>query len=1124
MSTIDDLLAQIDTLLQRSPNLTARQIAEELGVDRQMVNYLLDGPLRGKVFQDNSYRWRLAEVTKTQSRPEAVSSLASNTPLARLCNYYLGCLSFDEDSGVSLFASSKHNLDYFEPGLRSLDEALVNGVRVNGMQTLLRRLGRDLNRKTLVLGYPIRLRYHRARSGWSGYKVEPVMLFTLNGTLQDLANASFELLPTVNFAHLKSMGMGGSGDIIREAIQLTDDLGLANDTGAVPELDELFSRLRALRSEWDWQEAPDVYSLSSGTKIEDLKSEGIYNRAIICGIELSIYTRGLESELERLVRLPNSSYEDTALGSWISRRVQEHSAIENSVLLEPLPLNSEQRTAVEHALTRPLTVITGPPGTGKSQVVTALLMNAAWNGKRVLFASKNNKAVDVVEERVNAYGSRPIMLRLGNNEHRSALAGQLSSLLGSRATTEDQDNYNRHIDMHRSLTQQRENLTHRLERILSLRNQTDHLEQRVEGLRLLLGEHGFKVARDMPITDISNVHRAAVRLQTAMCHADKDRQSSLVRMFWFLLRSRRNQQLVKTKQDFYITLEQTQLQDLIATPTADSPTDWEEFTKKVAHLSNALPDVQAYFSSLADLQLEGHPEEVALDQMKLADAMAENAHGFWQSWLHLQPERLRSEDRRVVGEFSALLELIVRADQEDRPVERSMYPKYYQLLPKVANVLPCWAVTSLSARGRLPLEAGMFDLLVIDEASQCDIASALPLLYRSKNAVILGDPQQLKHISALRPDKDSQLLLQHKLDADFISWSYSAHSLFDLASSLCDSDDIVTLRDHHRSHADIVGFSNEQFYENRLRIATDHSRLKIPARDAPAIRWVDLEGRVVRPSSGSAVNEEEAQAVVKELKHLLQQGYHGTIGVVSPFRAQANRIRDILERDGDTSQRLISNDCLIDTVHRFQGDERDVMIFSPVVSSGITDNALRFLAANGNLFNVAITRARSALVVVGDKATSASSEVEYLKRFVEYTDSLADDRSTYGDTRSLELGPAYPTVSRPERVSDWERYFYKVLYQYGHRPIPQYTVDQYDLDFALFGSGEHKLNIEVDGERYHRDWDGELCRRDQLRNQRLMEIGWDVMRFWVYEIRDDLDRCLARVNDWVAQHGTREAT
>ncbi|MGR4000893.1 MAG: endonuclease domain-containing protein [Alphaproteobacteria bacterium] len=57
--------------------------------------------------------------------------------------------------------------------------------------------------------------------------------------------------------------------------------------------------------------------------------------------------------------------------------------------------------------------------------------------------------------------------------------------------------------------------------------------------------------------------------------------------------------------------------------------------------------------------------------------------------------------------------------------------------------------------------------------------------------------------------------------------------------------------------------------------------------------------------------------------------------------------------------------------------------------------------------------------------------------------------------------------------------------------------------------------MEVDGERYHRTWTGELCRRDQIRNRRLIELGWDVMRFWVYEVRDDMPRCINRIQEWL---------
>ena len=79
--------------------------------------------------------------------------------------------------------------------------------------------------------------------------------------------------------------------------------------------------------------------------------------------------------------------------------------------------------------------------------------------------------------------------------------------------------------------------------------------------------------------------------------------------------------------------------------------------------------------------------------------------------------------------------------------------------------------------------------------------------------------------------------------------------------------------------------------------------------------------------------------------------------------------------------------------------------------------------------------------------------------------------------------------------------------------MPQYAVEHYALDLAVFAE-DRRLDVEVDGERYHRSWNGELALRDQLRNRRLIELGWDVMRFWVYQVRDDLDSCVKRVVEW----------
>jgi very-short-patch-repair endonuclease len=140
--------------------------------------------------------------------------------------------------------------------------------------------------------------------------------------------------------------------------------------------------------------------------------------------------------------------------------------------------------------------------------------------------------------------------------------------------------------------------------------------------------------------------------------------------------------------------------------------------------------------------------------------------------------------------------------------------------------------------------------------------------------------------------------------------------------------------------------------------------------------------------------------------------------------------------------------------------------------------------------------------------------VDYLERFATYVSGLEASREPAAYASPAVVGREYPIVMHPERVSDWERMFYRVMVAAGLKPIPQFSVEQYDLDFAIV-EGERKLAIEVDGERYHRSWTGELCLRDQLRNQRLIELGWDVRRFWVYEIRDEPDRCIQKLKEWV---------
>src|SRR4029079_4706155 len=135
-------------------------------------------------------------------------------------------------------------------------------------------------------------------------------------------------------------------------------------------------------------------------------------------------------------------------------------------------------------------------------------------------------------------------------------------------------------------------------------------------------------------------------------------------------------------------------------------------------------------------------------------------------------------------------------------------------------------------------------------------------------------------------------------------------------------------------------------------------------------------------------------------------------------------------------ERLAALRFVVDTVHGFQGDERDVIFFSPVVSLGVGESTLRFLKRHANLFTVSITRARSELIVVGDRQAALDSGVSYLASFAEYTRDLASQEGHVAPAG--EAGPEYPAVAHPEFVSQWERIFYNSMYHAGLRPVPQY--------------------------------------------------------------------------------------
>lgn len=278
------------------------------------------------------------------------------------------------------------------------------------------------------------------------------------------------------------------------------------------------------------------------------------------------------------------------------------------------------------------------------------------------------------------------------------------------------------------------------------------------------------------------------------------------------------------------------------------------------------------------------------------------------------------------------------------------------------------------------------------------------------------------------------------------------------------------------------------------------------------MRWLDVPGCASRGASGSVYNAYEIEAAVKQIKRLVADGYTGTIGVVTPFSYQADRIRRELERNPKLWEKLRRDyDFLSTTAHGFQGDERDLMLFSVVAANGLHEGAIRFLDDEANVFNVAITRARAELIVIGDLSWCLGAPVKYLSRFAHYTSSLA--RKSQKSSQEGEGGK----VLR-ELLSNEERTLLDALAAAGLKPKARAEIEQYRVDMAITLNSA-RLAIDVKERAQEGDWGAEALEREQLKRQRLLHLGWDVLRFWPAQVRDDLPWCVARVKQWARDNG-----
>ena len=272
---------------------------------------------------------------------------------------------------------------------------------------------------------------------------------------------------------------------------------------------------------------------------------------------------------------------------------------------------------------------------------------------------------------------------------------------------------------------------------------------------------------------------------------------------------------------------------------------------------------------------------------------------------------------------------------------------------RILKVFPIWLANLSDLNSVLPLQKDLFDLVIIDEATQCDIASALPAIYRAKKVIISGDPNQLRHYSFVSNAQQNNLLKKYNLPTDKV-FDYRNRSILDFyISKVKHQEQITFLREHFRSTPSLIEFSNQHFYSGQLEVlksTPNHT-------SSSQIELIELDGE--RNIKG--INEKEANEVIKKINELVkkydQDKEVPSVGVISLFSAQVNYLNKLI-REKFTLKTIKKFDILCGTPYSFQGSEREIVLLSFALCDNTHHSA--FIHANKpEVLNVAITRARS---------------------------------------------------------------------------------------------------------------------------------------------------------------------
>ena len=430
----------------------------------------------------------------------------------------------------------------------------------------------------------------------------------------------------------------------------------------------------------------------------------------------------------------------------------------------------------------------------------------------------------------------------------------------------------------------------------------------------------------------------------------------------------------------------------------------------------------------------------------------------------------------------------------------------------VRQLKPCFMMSPTTVAELLPRTTELFDLVVIDEASQVLPADALGAIARGKQAIVVGDPQQLPPTTFFQGGPAGAG------DGDGDGLASASESILDLAMSAWQPHRY--LRWHYRSrHSALIQFSNAKFYQNRMIVFPSPRE----AQGENGVNFRYVENGIYR---GDRTNEHEVEQIVEAVLRFTSNpdNWEQSLAIVTMNQPQRDLLDEALEK-AETENRSLARymrrwekDPLepftVKNLETVQGDERDVIfistVYGPQTPGGTVAQTFGPITQQGGerRLNVLFTRARWRIDVFSSMRAENIQRRPGQSRGVQ----ILRDYLEYAATGRIEGGVL---TGRPTE-SPFEQHVKERLEAAGYDVTPQVGVASYRVDLGI----EHPdyphgfmLGVECDGATYHSA--KSVRDRDRLREAVLRGLGWDIYRIWSTDWFDDPDREMRKLVDYL---------